>query len=109
MAAVALLRGPFRRVAHRRGAEIGPRAFYIHPVPREIKSDGRRSRANLEVLWDAWKRLARKIGNFQARLLLALLYAIVVLPFGLIVRIFSDSLKINHHRSKEIGWIWRVT
>ena len=37
---------------------------------------------NVKSLWSAWKRLAHKIGNFQARVLLTILYAVVVLPFG---------------------------
>lgn len=51
---------------------------------------------NLKAVWEIWKRLAHKIGNFQARVLLTLLYAIPVLPFGLAVRLFSDPLKIKH-------------
>jgi hypothetical protein len=52
--------------------------------------------SELKRFWKAWTRLARKIGNFQARVLLTLLYAILVLPFGLIVRLFADPLRIKH-------------
>ena len=55
---------------------------------------------NLKVLWNAWKRLARKIGNFQARVILTIIYAIPVLPFGLVVRLFSDPLRIKHRPEK---------
>lgn len=55
---------------------------------------------NLKVLWNAWKRLARKIGNFQARVILTVIYAIPVLPFGLVVRLFSDPLRIKHRPEK---------
>ena len=51
---------------------------------------------NLKNLWDRWKRLARKIGDFQARVILTVLYAVAVLPFGLMVRVFSDPLHIKH-------------
>ncbi len=68
---------------------------------------------DLKALWSAWKRLAHKIGNFQARVLLTILYAIVVLPFGLAARLFSDSLKIKHrptkwtdHPQEEYDMIW---
>ena len=54
---------------------------------------------NLKNLWGAWKRLARKIGNFQARVILTVLYAVVVLPFGLLVRLFSDPLHIKNRPS----------
>ncbi len=50
--------------------------------------------------WKAWKRLAHKIGNFQARVLLTVLYAILVLPFGLGVRWFADPLRIKNRPGK---------
>ena len=39
--------------------------------------------------------LARKIGNFQARVVLTIIYSILVLPFGLCVRLFADPLRIK--------------
>jgi len=42
-----------------------------------------------------WKKFGRAIGNFNARVLLTLLYGIVILPFGLAVRCFSDSMRIK--------------
>lgn len=53
-------------------------------------------------LWEAWKPLAHKIGNFQARLLLTILYALLVLPFGLAVRFFADPLRI---RKRNTAWL----
>ncbi len=57
---------------------------------------------NLKTLWNAWKRLAHKIGNFQARVVLTIIYAIAVLPFGLAVRLFSDPLRIKNRPTKWI-------
>lgn len=45
--------------------------------------------------WQAWKDLAHKIGNFQARVILSIFYAVLVLPFGLAARLFSDPLRIK--------------
>jgi hypothetical protein len=45
--------------------------------------------------WAAWKKLAHKIGNFQARVILSLFYAVLLLPFGLAARWFSDPLRIK--------------
>jgi len=68
---------------------------------------------DLKGLWSAWKRLARKIGNFQARVILTLIYAIVILPFGLVARFFSDPLRIKHrptqwidHTPEEYDMLW---
>jgi hypothetical protein len=49
----------------------------------------------LKRAWQAWKELAKKIGNFQARVLLTIFYGILVLPFGLAIRLFSDPLRIK--------------
>jgi hypothetical protein len=46
-------------------------------------------------LWEGWKKIAHKIGNFQARVLLTVFYAVLVLPFGLATRVFSDPLRIK--------------
>jgi hypothetical protein len=48
------------------------------------------------AVWGVWNRMMHAIGNFQARVILTVLYAIIVLPFGLIVRLFTDPLRIKH-------------
>lgn len=55
-------------------------------------------------LWAAWKILAHRIGNFQARILLTVIYAVAVLPFGVLVRLFSDPLRI---RRRPAEWLDR--
>jgi hypothetical protein len=49
----------------------------------------------LKKAWQAWKRIAHKIGNFQARVLLTVFYGVLVMPFGLAARMFSDPLRIK--------------
>jgi len=58
----------------------------------------------LKRLWEAWKRLAHRIGDFQARVILTVLYAVLVLPFGLVVRFFTDPLRI---RRRPAEWLDR--
>ena len=48
-----------------------------------------------------WMKFGHAIGNVNARILLTLLYAIVILPFGLAVRLFSDSL---HMKKRPVKW-----
>ncbi len=55
----------------------------------------------LKRLWEGWKKVAHAIGNFQARILLTLIYSILILPFGLLVRFFSDSL---HTKKRPEKW-----
>jgi hypothetical protein len=45
--------------------------------------------------WQWWKDLAHKIGNFQARVILSIFYGVLVMPFGLAARWFSDPLRIK--------------
>ncbi|HEV8131271.1 MAG TPA: hypothetical protein VGQ81_08455 [Acidobacteriota bacterium] len=45
--------------------------------------------------WHSWKRIARKVGNFQAQILLTVFYATLMLPFGIGVRLLLDPLRIK--------------
>lgn len=56
----------------------------------------------LKRLWSAWGRIAKKIGNFQARVLLAVFYFTVFCPFALIVRWGTDPLAIKS--DSPHGW-----
>jgi hypothetical protein len=47
-----------------------------------------------------WKKIGHAIGNFQARVLLTVLYSILILPFGLVVRLFSDSMHMKKRPDK---------
>ncbi len=62
----------------------------------------------LRELWNRWLTLAKKIGNFQSRVILTVFYFLIVTPFGLLVRIFSDPL---HSKSGpgQTGWLPRET
>jgi hypothetical protein len=48
----------------------------------------------LKRLWQAWKEFAHRIGNFQARVILTVFYALLA-PFGLGTRMFSDPLRLK--------------
>ena len=49
----------------------------------------------LTRLWEGWKDFAADMGNYQSRILLAFFYFLVVTPFGLLVRLLSDPLRIK--------------
>jgi hypothetical protein len=53
-------------------------------------------------LWEGWKKIAHHIGNFQARVLLTVIYSVLILPFGLLVRCFADSL---HNKKRTVEWL----
>jgi hypothetical protein len=52
--------------------------------------------------WEAWKRVAKKIGDVQARIILTLFYILAVGPFALAIRWFGDPLTIKEGSRK--GW-----
>lgn len=56
----------------------------------------------MKKLWEKWQRVARKIGDFQARLILTVLYFIIIGPFALIVRWGADPLSLK--RRGQRGW-----
>ncbi len=56
----------------------------------------------LKALWKGWLVVAKKIGQFQSRIILALVYFVVIAPFALGVRLFSDPLRLRGTPS----WHW---
>ena len=59
-------------------------------------------RQAVKRFWEAWNRIAHAIGNFQARILLTVIYAGLTLPFGLAAR-FSLRLSENQEESSDIS------
>ena len=53
-------------------------------------------------LWELWKRVGKRIGDFQARVLLSFFYYIVFSTFAIAVRWVSDPLAIKDGAPK--GW-----
>ena len=49
----------------------------------------------LRRLWEGWKRVGRKIGDFQARVLLTVFYFVILAPFAVVVRFKADPLGIK--------------
>ncbi len=60
------------------------------------------SPSKLRRAWVWWKRVARAIGDFQARIILVLFYFVALGPFALVVRWTSDPLAIKSATLK--GW-----
>jgi len=53
-------------------------------------------------LWEWWKRVGKRIGDFQARVLLSFFYYTVFAPFAITVRWVSDPLAIKDGAPR--GW-----
>ena len=59
----------------------------------------------MKKIWKKWKAFARKVGNFQARVVLSVFYFSIFAPFGFAVRVFSDPLRL---KSKAASSFWLV-
>ena len=55
----------------------------------------REQKGRLRRTWNWWKVFATEMGNYQGRLLFAFFYFVIVTPFGIGVRLFSDPLKMK--------------
>ena len=69
---------------------------------QELSVRGTGSLEMLRRLWEQWKRIARRIGDVQARVLLMIFYLVVLAPFALIVRWATDPLAIKPGTPR--GW-----
>jgi hypothetical protein len=57
-------------------------------------------------LWQAWTRLIQRLGAFQARVVLTLLYFVVVGPFAVGMKLGSDPLRAR--RVTGSNWTLRA-
>lgn len=58
----------------------------------------------MKSFWEKWQRVARRIGDFQARVILTVLYFVIIGPFALIVRGVADPLSLKKGAHQR----WRV-
>ena len=58
---------------------------------------------SVRQLWARWKRLARTIGDFQARALMTVFYFAVLGPVALVTRGRSDPLALKATTPR--GWL----
>jgi hypothetical protein len=67
-------------------------------MTQESEHAPRQSR--LRALWEGWRRVAKRIGDVQARILLTVFYFLILAPFALVVRWRMDPLAIK----TAAGW-----
>ena len=72
------------------------------------KPAGTAKQGSVRSLWTWWKRVAKRIGDVQARILITFLYFVIFAPFALAVRWGTDPLAIKTGaprgwRSKDSG------
>lgn len=87
---------------------VGILAVWLRRLPeaRVSSNKGPRetSRNLINKLWQSWGDFSKRIGNFQSRIVLSLFFFILVLPFALPVKMFSDPLRIRY-QGTESHWL----
>lgn len=61
----------------------------------------------LKKIWEKWKKIAHRIGVFQSKILLSILYVTIVLPFSIAMRMFFDPLRLKPDDSSTY-WIKKI-
>lgn len=56
--------------------------------------------------WNGWKRIAARIGHYQSRLILSVIYFTLVGPFAIPFRLFADPLRLKRARGEGF-WLPR--
>lgn len=60
----------------------------------------------IKLLWKKWLKVAHIVGNFQARVFFGIFYLLLLLPVGVILRIFADPLKTKKGLTKTNFHAW---
>lgn len=59
----------------------------------------------IRKIWEGWKKIAKKIGEFNSRLILTVFYFIFITPISIPIKL-KDPLGI---KNKKQGWIPKQT
>lgn len=88
---------------------------FLATLPRKLPKEkalsnkgARESSKNLiKEFWQVWRNFSERMGNFQSRIFLSFFFFVLVSPFALAVKIFSDPLQIKR-RSNESHWLLKA-
>lgn len=61
----------------------------------------------LRRLWERWKVIAHTVGTFQSRVLLTVFYYLILLPFGVGLRVLADPLHLRGRQGSH--WMGRTS
>jgi hypothetical protein len=60
----------------------------------------------LRTAWTKWKAFGHKVATFQSRVMLFVFYFLILGPFALVMRAFSDPLELRAGTAR--GWLERA-
>lgn len=73
--------------------------------PQILAKERKNVTSVLKKWWAVWTDYSRRILDFQSRILLSLVFFLIVAPFTLAARIFSDRLNVKH---QQMGSYWQL-
>jgi hypothetical protein len=81
---------------------IGVLAVSLRRLPEKTdinRKDLLKNPANVfKKLWQSWNDFSKRMGRFQSRILLSLFYFVLVSPFAMATKMFSDPLRLKYRR-----------
>jgi hypothetical protein len=87
---------------------LGVIAVSLRKLPEEksvSQQDLPKTPANVfKKIWQSWNDFSKRMGSFQSRILLSLFFFILVSPYAIAVKVFSDPLNIKY-QSRTSWWI----
>lgn len=89
------------------GILIGMVSALLRKLPKataQKKTDQIPSKGQSNNLWTKWKEFSQRMGSFQSKIILSFFFFILVTPFAMGVKLFSDPLKIKHS-SNPTYWV----
>ena len=60
----------------------------------------------LKNLWEEWKKIAKVVGEFQAKIIFTVFYFLILWMVGLPARFFSDVLELNKPKRLSMFIPW---
>jgi len=60
----------------------------------------------IKFLWNKWLSVARPIGNFQSQVILSVFYLIILIPLGILFKLFLNPFTLKSKNSSFSKWIY---
>ncbi len=95
------------------GVTIGFFIGFLSVLPRklvktEVPTENVMETASLNFfkkLWRIWEAFSRRMGSYQSRVMLSFFFFVIISPAAIILKIFSDPLKI---KKKNLDTFWQT-
>lgn len=60
----------------------------------------------MKKVWNKWQAITKKIVNMQANIVLFIIYFLLIIPLGLILKTFFPKVLFGHRHQARKGSFW---